>query len=146
MKVISFNFIDFKKAKDKKSIVRKVLFFKQNDLYYNLGIQKTLKIEKDNKILKIDVPADFYSNGLTIPYFLKKIINPIDYKYSEASFYHDFLYTYRKNLIIKDEIIHISRAEADFIFYQILKIINVNIVTRCFFYIIVRLFGWQYIK
>lgn len=133
IKLVNFQQIDFLEAQKKQIREKKILFFSQKDIYYNIGKQKSLLIAKDNNLIKIKVPKDFYSNGLTVPFFLKFFINPIDDKYSEASFYHDYLYFNNKGF---------TRYEIDNIFKQILEVCNVNFITRNIFYLTVRMFGW----
>lgn len=140
IKVIEFSDLSLKDAKHKKIFIDKFLFWSQENTYYSLGfdteliLRKYLIEKKKYKTIKLKISKDFYSNGANIPFFLKKIFPPIGRNYEIASFYHDFLYTYG--------LTHgISRLEADQVFYEIMKIENVKLLTRGLFFLAVRIFG-----
>lgn len=134
VKVSEFSDICLSTAEYKKICIGNFIFWSQEEEYYSLGFGTELKLIKNSKKKTIKISKEFYSNGATVPFFLKKIIPPVGRNYDTACFYHDFLYTYGP--------VHgISRLEADEIFYQIMKICEVNFFLRRFLFVIVRIFG-----
>lgn len=79
------------------------------------------------------VPAGFVTNGFSVPTLFKSIISATD-KGIEIAVVHDFLYS-------KSCPFDMPRRDADFIFYEGLRSLNVDTWKAKVMYIAVVLFG-----
>ena len=81
----------------------------------------------------ISVPAGFVTDLATIPNLLW-VVFPPDGAYAKAAVIHDFMYQDGRY----------SRAWADEIFNEAMRVIGVGHITRFVIYSAVRTFGWRY--
>lgn len=88
----------------------------------------------------IEVPQGFISDGASIPPIAQKITgDPFSFEFLHAAIIHDALYR-------KDFLDHISRANADLIFRDLMWNTEVPFWKIPPFYAAVRSFGWRSYK
>lgn len=92
-------------------------------------VEENVKLAIENKI--VTVPRGFRSDLASVPRLFWSIYPPFG-KYGEAAIVHDYLY---KNRVF-------SRRKCDKYFLLLMKRAKVSVITRYFFYLSVRLFGW----
>lgn len=97
-------------------------------LKYNIWVTATAIIYND-----IFVPVGFKSNLVSLPWFLRLIINSYG-RYNRASIVHDYCYSIRK----------LSRKQCDKAFLEIMLADTVNYYLAHAMYYSVRVFGWFY--
>src|SRR3990167_8670023 len=75
------------------------------------------------------VPKGFYTDGASVPRPLWMLYPPFGEAYEAAAVLHDFLYAKAEQFYGTDKG-HISRAEADGIFYEAMKSLNYRTTGR----------------
>lgn len=88
---------------------------------------------------EITVPAKFVTDLASTPKFLWLTFAPFG-KHTDAAIVHDYLYS--KDCIYKE----IDRKEADLIFLELMKLLEVPFWKRQAMYRGVRAFGWLYFR
>lgn len=84
----------------------------------------------------VDVPTGFRSDGASVPKIFQNIISPWG-KHGQAAVLHDFLCTYR-TVIVYGKAVSISRKQADDIFLEAMKVLDVPALRYNTMYIAVR--------
>ena len=79
------------------------------------------------------VPRGFITDGASVPRQLWSIMPPVGAKYSKAAVIHDMLYATEM----------VTRAEADKIFLEAMKVLKVSKWKRWSMYLAVRAAGWR---
>lgn len=97
-------------------------------------VRKTFKVLTPTQI---NIPSGFIFDGASIPKALWRFLgHPLHAQYLVAACVHDYVYS---TAIL-------PRAEADFIFYTILKQNKVNPLRSFLMYLAVRIFGKSHYK
>lgn len=78
------------------------------------------------------VPAEFVTDGASVPWFFWWVCPPIKPRYLAASVLHDFLYSTKP----------VSRKDADLTFYRVMIEDGEQLWRAYGMYLAVRLFGW----
>lgn len=93
-------------------------------------LYKDLIYENDNHYYI--VKKGFITDGASIPSLFKIFFDSFQGNYTKSAILHDTLY--RTNII--------NRKEADFLFLEGMRILNVSFFKRFFLYLGVRIGGW----
>lgn len=87
----------------------------------------------------VDIPVGFDTDGASVPQILWNILPPFG-KYGQAAVVHDMLYRYGKYVVNGIEV-DITRAQADSIFLESMRVLGVSSLVCTAMYWGVRAFG-----
>jgi hypothetical protein len=88
----------------------------------------------------ITVPAGFPTDFASIPKAFWSILPPYG-KYTKAAVLHDYLYAKHEYAGVENQVIPVTRKEADLIFLRAMEVLEVGRVKRWVMYQAVRGFG-----
>lgn len=88
------------------------------------------------------VPAGFYSDGASVPRICWTLYPPFGGQYEPAAWVHDYLYAYAEDEYGTDNG-HISRGEADGLFYEAMETLGFRWTGRNTIHRAVRMGGWN---
>jgi hypothetical protein len=106
--------------------------FVNNKIYLTEDFEFCMYFFGTEQIIK--VPANFKSDGFSLPLLFKPLHNPLG-KGVEIAIVHDFLYS-------KLCPPYITRGEADLFFFEGMNCMRMSAWKSNLFYLAVRLFGW----
>jgi hypothetical protein len=106
-----------------------------------IGESRIFKLTQSVRVRTLDkgpitIPADFPTDGASIPKLFWSILYPFG-PYFPAALLHDFLYSRESNKFYHK----IRRADADKLFLEAMEAVGVDFLTRQTIYIAVRAFG-----
>lgn len=89
----------------------------------------------------VEVPEGFATDLASIPRAFRFLIS-VNGNHRPAAIVHDYLYSKKGALTIKNKLVKVTRKQADQIFLEAMKELGVNFITRRVMYSAVRMGGW----
>lgn len=94
-------------------------------------------VSYDNGVVSVTVPKGFVTDLASIPKALRWFVSNDDYRVIRPAIIHDWLYL--KHRVDGGSI---SRAQADLLFYEMLRVEGMGVIKAKLMYAAVRIGGW----